>query len=82
MFKPEELEQFVCGSPELDMVVWEKAARYVDGYTAQSQQISWLWSILQNDLDVEQKQKFVMFCTGCHRAPINGLRDLPIYIGR
>jgi hypothetical protein len=34
MFKPEELEQFVCGSPELDMVVWEKAARYVDGYTA------------------------------------------------
>lgn len=34
MFKPEELELFVCGTEELNFSEWKKAARYVDGYDA------------------------------------------------
>jgi hypothetical protein len=36
MFKSEELELFVCGIPDLDFSEWRKAARYVDGYEANS----------------------------------------------
>lgn len=36
MFKPEELELLVCGSKKLDFKALEKAARYIDGYTAES----------------------------------------------
>jgi len=36
MFKSEELELFVCGIPNLDFNEWKKAARYVDGYEADS----------------------------------------------
>jgi hypothetical protein len=32
MFKPEELEIFVCGTDNLDFNEWKKATRYVDGY--------------------------------------------------
>ena len=36
MFRPEELEVFVCGTPDLDFSEWKKATRYVDGYEATS----------------------------------------------
>jgi hypothetical protein len=32
MFKPEELELFVCGTEVIDFAEWKKATRYVDGY--------------------------------------------------
>jgi ubiquitin-protein ligase E3 A len=36
MFKPEELELLICGSPKLDFAELEKVAIYHDGYTKES----------------------------------------------
>lgn len=37
MFKPEELELFVCGTNDLNFNEWRKAAKYVDGYNENNQ---------------------------------------------
>ena len=81
MFKPEELELFVCGIPELNFNEWKKAARYVDGYNEESEVVVWFWEVL-GEMNEEQKKKFLMFTTGCNRAPILGLARLPLYVGR
>ena len=46
LFKPEELELFVCGTEILDFSEWKKAARYVDGFTEDNQVMKWFWEIL------------------------------------
>ncbi len=82
IFKHEELELFVCGIPNLNFTEWKKAARYVDGYEGGTNQVVvWFWEVLQ-EMDEDQKKKFLTFTTGCNRAPINGLASLPLYIGR
>jgi hypothetical protein len=43
--------------------------------------VTWFWEILQ-EMNEDQKKKFLTFTTGCNRAPINGLASLPLYIGR
>ena len=35
-----------------------------------------------DEFSEEQKRKFLMFATGCDRAPINGLSDLHLTISR
>lgn len=36
LFKPEELEQLVCGSKKLDFKALQSACKYVDGFTKES----------------------------------------------
>lgn len=81
MFQPEELELIVCGSKKLDFENLRKGARYVDGYTEENPIITWLWEIL-GDFDEAQQKQFLSFCTGSDRAPILGLASLKLYIGR
>ena len=82
LFKPEELELLVCGSKVLDFLELERAARYVDGYTKESEIASWLWDVIHDDMDNEQKKKFLQFVSGSDRAPVNGLGSLTLFIGR
>ncbi len=79
--RPEELELMVCGSKSLNFEDLELACQYVDGYTNESQTGKWLWEVIR-ELEEDEKKKFLQFVTGCDRAPINGLRSLPIYVGR
>ncbi len=81
LFKAEELDLFVAGSDVLNFAQWKSATRYVDGFTAENQVVKWFWEILL-EMDEDQKKKVLQFCTGCARAPINGLGSLPLYIGR
>jgi ubiquitin-protein ligase E3 A len=30
----------------------------------------------------DEKKKFLQFTTGCDRAPVSGLKTLPLYVGR
>ena len=46
LFKPEELEQLVCGSKKLDFKALQKACKYVDGFTKESAQGIWLWEVV------------------------------------
>ncbi|CDW90384.1 hect e3 ubiquitin [Stylonychia lemnae] len=81
LFKPEELEQLVCGSKKLDFLALQKAAKYVDGYTNESMQPKWLWEII-HEMSDDEKKRFLAFCTGSDRAPIVGLGGVRLYIGR
>lgn len=51
MFHPEELELLICGAKEMDFKELEKATRYVDGYTKESQIASWLWEVILIDMN-------------------------------
>jgi hypothetical protein len=53
MLKPEELEKLICGSSVLDFTELEKVAKYVDGFTASTPTIKWLWEIIHNDFTLQ-----------------------------
>lgn len=72
IFRPEELELLVCGSPKLDFDALEKATKYADGYTKNSKIIKWFWEILK-EYSTDDKKKFLAFCTGSDRVPIKGM---------
>jgi len=74
IIRPEELEQVICGNPELDFKELEESARYEDGYTEDSEIIYQFWEIV-HEISDEDKKKFLFFLTGCDRAPINGLSN-------
>jgi ubiquitin-protein ligase E3 A len=81
LLKYEELEKLICGSKVLDFYAFQKATKYVDGYTEESPQCKWLWEII-HELSPEDQKKFLTFCTGSDRAPILGLGSMRLYIGR
>jgi len=81
LFRPEELHLMICGTDTLDFDALEQNAQYDGGFNADSAVIKNLWRILKS-FSFEQKKKFLMFCTGSDRAPINGLKDLTFTISR
>jgi ubiquitin-protein ligase E3 A len=82
LFKPQELEQLICGSRVLDFHAWQKNCRFIEGYNDESPQAKWLWEIIHQDFNDEQRKKFLAFCTGSDRAPILGLATVKLYVGR
>jgi len=81
LFRPEELHLMICGTEDLDFEALEKKTQYDGGYNKDSPVIKNLWKILKR-FNLEQKKKFLMFCTGSDRAPINGLGDLSFTISK
>ena len=79
LIEPEELKLIVCGSDKLDFEALKASAKYGDGYKETSKTVKHLWDVLL-EFDEEQKKKFLFFCTGCDKAPINGLGDLVLII--
>ena len=70
--KAEELELIICGNQILDFVELQKAATYQDGYEEDSETIKLFWEVVHGFND-EEKKKFLLFLTGCDRAPLDGL---------
>eukprot|EP00192_Tetraselmis_astigmatica_P000681 CAMPEP_0117695176 /NCGR_PEP_ID=MMETSP0804-20121206/27995_1 /TAXON_ID=1074897 /ORGANISM="Tetraselmis astigmatica, Strain CCMP880" /LENGTH=1085 /DNA_ID=CAMNT_0005509221 /DNA_START=121 /DNA_END=3379 /DNA_ORIENTATION=- len=81
LFRHEELELLVCGLPHLDFEALESVTRYDGGYTKDSAAVRMFWKILHS-LTIEQKKRFLLFTTGCDRAPVGGLAHLPLVIQR
>ena len=81
LFDPAELELLICGSPVLDFEALAQAARYTDGFDSESPTVQHLWSVI-SEFSEDDKKKFLMFATGCDRAPINGLSDLSLTVSR
>ncbi|KAI8883236.1 hypothetical protein K501DRAFT_272895 [Backusella circina FSU 941] len=84
----EELEMVVCGlrqgpdSVELDMTELESVAEYDDGYSADHVTILQFWSVVHNDLTIDQKRKLLLFVTASDRVPVGGLKELTFYVQR
>lgn len=81
MFRWEELELLICGSPELDFEALEASARYEDGFTGENDTIKHFWSVV-HEMDLENKKKLLCFTTGSDRVPIKGLGTLNFTISK
>ena len=81
LFRPQELEVLVCGTPHLDFKALEANAKYEGSFTAESKVVQWLWTVV-GEMSLEDKRKFLKFFTGSDRAPIGGLRKLECTIQR
>eukprot|EP00026_Physarum_polycephalum_P001014 Phypoly_transcript_01015.p1 GENE.Phypoly_transcript_01015~~Phypoly_transcript_01015.p1 ORF type:complete len:708 (+),score=135.75 Phypoly_transcript_01015:84-2207(+) len=80
LFRWEELELLICGSPELDFEELEKSTQY-EGYDPDSPVIKNFWEVVHS-LTLEQKKRLLFFTTGSDRSPIGGLGKLHLVISR
>lgn len=62
LFRWEELELLLCGSPNLDFEALERVTQYDDGFSCDSPCIALLWEVI-HELPLEMKKKFLVFCT-------------------
>ena len=77
MFNGKELRQLISGKDGGDFSVDELAAsaHYASGYSHSSDQVVWLWQVLR-ELDMEDRQRFLQFCTGSSRPPLLGFASM------
>jgi ubiquitin-protein ligase E3 A len=80
LFRPEELQELICGSPILDFHVLEKSTTY-EGFEAESNVIKYFWEVV-HEFTEEQKKQLLVFTTGSDRIPIGGLSQLQFVIAR
>ncbi|KAI9478074.1 MAG: hypothetical protein EXX96DRAFT_619024 [Benjaminiella poitrasii] len=81
IFRPEEVEQLVCGSSDLDFDALEVSTVYDGGWTKDSLIIKYFWEIVHS-FSYEEKKKLLFFATGSDRAPIGGLSKLQFVIAK
>ncbi|KAL3132600.1 hypothetical protein ABBQ32_009129 [Trebouxia sp. C0010 RCD-2024] len=82
LFSATELERLVCGNPLLDFDAMQANARYDGGYSPEHRVVKWLWEVVREVMDDEEKRRFLKFFTGSDRAPIGGLGNLRCIIQR
>lgn len=72
LFRPEELELLVVGSPELDFSALEKNTEYEGGFTSESPVIRNFWRFVSS-ASTDDQLRLLKFTTGSTKAPIGGL---------
>jgi len=81
LFRYEELELLICGSPILDFEALEKNTLYDNGFSKDHPVIKNFWQIVHS-FSLEQKKRLLFFTTGSDRSPIGGLGKLSFIITR
>ncbi|KAG0377616.1 putative E3 ubiquitin-protein ligase HTD2, partial [Mortierella sp. AD032] len=81
LFRPEEVEQLICGSPDLDFNALEQITQYEGGFHAKSRIIRWFWETVHAYED-KDKKRLLFFATGSDRVPIGGLGHLTFTISK
>eukprot|EP01029_Cantina_marsupialis_P007445 TRINITY_DN18269_c0_g2_i1.p1 TRINITY_DN18269_c0_g2~~TRINITY_DN18269_c0_g2_i1.p1 ORF type:complete len:1058 (-),score=253.66 TRINITY_DN18269_c0_g2_i1:105-3278(-) len=80
MFTSDDLELVVCGQTELDLTELQSGVKY-EGYSANHPTIRMFWDVI-GSMSGDNQRKFLLFVTGCAKAPIGGLAGLPFKIQR
>ena len=65
-----QLEEWVCGKPNVDLDLLRRHTRYSGGLTESSQRVIWFWEILK-EFTSDERLKFIKFCWGQERLPGN-----------
>ncbi|XP_029050522.1 ubiquitin-protein ligase E3A isoform X1 [Osmia bicornis bicornis] len=81
LFRPEEIEQLVCGSKVFDFAELEAATEYEGGYTVDSEAVRNFWRVAHS-LPPESQRRLLQFTTGSDRVPVGGLSRLKMVIAR
>ena len=63
------------GTPDIDLDDLKVNTEYHGGYTATSPQIRWFWEIVR-EMNVEDRARLLMFCTGTSKVPLDGFEKL------
>ena len=79
LFDYEELDNLMCGSPEIDVDDWEKNSSVTES-VARSPTIGWFWEIVR-EMPNEYRRRLLQFTTGCSRVPLVGFKGLTSYDG-
>ncbi|KAM9726329.1 putative E3 ubiquitin-protein ligase HECTD2 [Menidia menidia] len=80
LLRPEEVEMLVCGSPELDMSVLQRAAQY-EGYSKTDATVRCFWDVVLS-FPLDLQKKLLHFATGSDRVPVGGMADLNFKISK
>ncbi|CAD8084705.1 unnamed protein product [Paramecium sonneborni] len=75
IFTAEEFEMLLYGVSVVDLDEWKQHSTYKQPYSENNQQIIWFWKIL-SEFDQDQLKKFLHYCTGSYRIPVNGFSKL------
>ncbi|OAD52622.1 Ubiquitin-protein ligase E3A [Eufriesea mexicana] len=81
LFRPEEIEQLVCGSKVFDFAELEATTEYEGGYTVNSKAVRNFWRVAHS-LPPESQRRLLQFTTGSDRVPVGGLSRLKMVIAR
>jgi hypothetical protein len=81
LFRPEELELLVAGTPHLDFSALEAVTAYEGGFSKDHPTVKAFWRVVHG-LSDEDKRRLLLFVTGCAKAPIGGLGSLPFKVQR
>ncbi|XP_075235231.1 ubiquitin protein ligase E3A isoform X1 [Lycorma delicatula] len=81
LFRPEEVEQLVCGSKKFDLKELEEATEYDGGYSQDTPIVRQFWEIA-HALPIDNQRKLLQFATGSDRVPVGGLSKLKLIIAR
>jgi ubiquitin-protein ligase E3 A len=79
LFASTELELVICGSPDIDFHAMEDVAVYEEPLSPDHRLVTDFWRAVHS-LEGAQKGKFLLFCTGSDRVPIQGLGTLKLTI--
>jgi hypothetical protein len=74
-FEPEELEQLMAGSKDIDVCDLKSNTDYGDGYTDNHAVIKIFWEVMSS-LSQEELRSFLQFTTGSNKVPIGGFAHL------
>lgn len=80
VFDYQELELVLCGLPEIDIADWRRNTQVAPSF-GDSPVASWFWEVIC-DLSEEERARFLQFCTGSSRVPVQGFKGLTSYDGR
>ena len=65
----QELEEKICGSPEIPLSALKKSARFVSDLTESSSVVHHMWEALKSFTN-EERSRFIRFITGRRRLPV------------
>jgi hypothetical protein len=66
-----ELEEMVCGRPDVDIDLLQSTVEYERGCTSSDPHVLWFWDILKSDFSIDDKKAFIRFVWGRSRLPLN-----------
>ncbi|KAE9552855.1 hypothetical protein FO519_003920 [Halicephalobus sp. NKZ332] len=77
LFSTFELQSLISGTRnDIDVADLKKNVQYYGGFHSNHRVIKWLWEIIENDFDAEERGLFLKFVTSCSRAPLLGFSYL------
>ena len=77
LFNPSELQMLISGATDdLDVDDLRRHTHYYGGFHGQHRVIQWLWDIIENDFDANERRLFLKFVTSCSKAPLLGFSQL------